>query len=212
MLEIKNYAKYYNGVLALQIPQLFLPKGIYWLKGKNGSGKTTLFKSIAGLLPFEGSIKINEVIDGKVSPLAYRMLINFGEAEPVFPDFLTAKDLMQFVASAKKASTLQTENLIATFGIGDFYHNSCGTFSSGMLKKLSLALAFLGKPALIILDEPLITLDEEAVQNVYRLINEYYACGISFMLSSHQNFGFSSLPIQATYSVEQQSLKLVNEI
>jgi ABC-2 type transport system ATP-binding protein len=212
MLTIENFTKHYNGVLALQIPSLSLTKGIYWVQGKNGSGKTTLFKSVAGLLPFEGSIKVNATTDQKSHPQAYRMLINFGEAEPVFPDFLTAKDLIQFVALAKKASSTQTEHLMNVFGIGDFYHKPCGTYSSGMLKKLSLTLAFLGNPALIILDEPLITLDHHTVEKVYTLINEYYAGGISFLLSSHQNFGFSSLPIHATFVVEQQTIKLLNEI
>ena len=212
MLTIENFSKHYNGVLALHIPYLSLTKGIFWIKGTNGSGKTTLFKSIAGLLPYEGNIQIQEGINGKTHPQAYRMLINFGEAEPLFPDFLTAKDLINFVAVTKKGSATQKENLIASLGIEDFYHKPCGTYSSGMLKKLSLALAFLGNPALIILDEPLITLDDQTVEKVYTLINEYYANGISFLLSSHQNFGFTSLPIQATYVVAQQTISTFNEI
>lgn len=212
MLTIENYTKHYNGVLALQIPDLFLTQGIFWIKGKNGSGKTTLFKSIAGLLPFEGNIQLLEGIDGKTQPQVYRMLINFGEAEPVFPDFLTAKDLISFVAVTKKAAATQQERLITTLGIEDFYHKPCGTCSSGMLKKLSLALAFLGNPALIILDEPLITLDDQTVEKVYLLINEYYASGTSFLLSSHQHFGFTSLPIKATYLVAQQTISLADEI
>lgn len=212
MLTIENYTKQYNGILALQIPFLVLPKGIFWIKGRNGSGKTTLFKSIAGLLPYQGIIQLQDRINEKSHPQAYRMLINFGEAEPVFPDFLTAKDLINFVALAKKASSSQKEKLIATLGITDFYDKPCGTYSSGMLKKLSLVLAFLGNPALIILDEPLITLDDQTVEKVYSLINEYYASGISFLLSSHQNFGFTSLPIQATYVVSHQTISLANEL
>jgi ABC-2 type transport system ATP-binding protein len=212
MLTIENFIKEYNGVLALQIPSLQLGKGIYWIKGKNGSGKTTLFRCIAGLLPYKGNIVMNETINGRTQPQLYRMLINFGEAEPLFPDFLTAKDLITFVGAAKKSTDTQTENLIATFGIGDFYHKPCGTYSSGMLKKLSLALAFLGTPALIILDEPLITLDDQTVDKVYTLINEYHTAGVSFLLSSHQNFGFSSLPIEAAYLVAQQSIQLLHEI
>jgi ABC-2 type transport system ATP-binding protein len=212
MLSIENFTKHYNGVLALQIDVLDLARGIYWIKGKNGSGKTTLFKSIAGLLPFEGSIKLNGELDQKTQPLAYRMLVNFGEAEPLFPDFLTAKDLIHFVSVAKKASATQKEQLIHTFGIHEFYDKPSGTYSSGMLKKLSLALAFLGSPSLIILDEPLITLDDHTVKQVYNLIKEYSSAGTSFLLSSHQHIGFTALPIQATYVVAQQTIKLLNEI
>ncbi len=208
MLQILNYKKYYNDDLALSIPSLEIPTGIHWIKGKNGSGKTTFFKTLAGLIPFEGSICIKGNVDLKKNALQYRLLVNFAEAEPLYPDFLTAKDLIHFVAHAKKAPAQQKEKLISTLAIDGFLNHPCGTYSSGMLKKLSLVLAFLGKPSLIILDEPLTTIDDQTVEKVYELINFYRKqLHTTFLLSSHQSFDCSALPFDSSFLVEQQTIK-----
>jgi ABC-2 type transport system ATP-binding protein len=76
-----------------------------------------------------------------------------------------------------------------------------GAYSSGMLKKLSLILAFAGNPKWILLDEPLITLDAEAVQVILQLIEQTYKSGVSFLLTSHQDVAFPNhnLPLQTLY-------------
>src|SRR5204863_4122304 len=96
MLTIRNFSKSYNGTLVLTIKELKFDSGVYWIKGENGSGKSTFFKSIAGLLPHEGEI-CYENLSLKNNPVEYRKLINYSEAEPVYPGFLTAKDLVRFI-------------------------------------------------------------------------------------------------------------------
>ena len=93
MLELKNIKKSYNSKLVLQKDALQLDKGIYWVKGANGSGKTTLLKIIAGLLPFEGDILVDQTSQ-KNNPVDYRQKISWAEAEPLYPSFLTGNDLM----------------------------------------------------------------------------------------------------------------------
>ncbi|WP_220463950.1 ATP-binding cassette domain-containing protein [Adhaeribacter radiodurans] len=94
--------------------------------------------------------------------------------------------------------------------LGSFLSQPIGSYSSGMLKKLSVLLAFLGKPTLIILDEPLITLDAAAITTVNQLILEYYQNQeISFLLSSHQNFITHDLPVTATLLLENKKLSLL---
>jgi len=64
-----------------------------------------------------------------------------------------------------------------------------GTYSSGMVKKLSLALAFIGEPALLLLDEPLVTVDQASVDFIYTLIEEYFQTKkATFLITSHQSF------------------------
>lgn len=101
MLEISRLKKQYGATVILSVPLLSFDNGVYWIKGGNGSGKTTLLKMIAGLLPFEGSIRLNE-FDLKKNPVEYRSYVNYAEAEPLFPSFITGEDLIRLFQKAKK--------------------------------------------------------------------------------------------------------------
>lgn len=208
MLTINDFKKSYNTHLIVQIDKLEIGPGIHWFRGVNGSGKSTFFKSVAGLLPFEGQIVLENRYDIRKNAVEYRQRVNYAEAEPLYPDYLTGKDLIKFIADAKKSPDGQTEKLIEALQIGDFVANQVGTYSSGMLKKLSLLLAFLGNPSIIMLDEPLITIDVQAVANMYALINEYQQMGVTFLLSSHQDFRFDELNITQTYLVKDKTINL----
>ena len=89
-----------------------------------------------------------------------------------------------------------------------YVHEPVGTYSSGMLKKLSLVLAFLGQPTCIVLDEPLTTLDAEAIPVLCSWItNQQAQQGTSFLLSSHQAFAAESLPIMQKLRIEHATLR-----
>jgi ABC-2 type transport system ATP-binding protein len=212
MLAITHFKKSYNSHLVIQVDELIIHEGIHWFRGINGSGKSTFFKSVAGLLPFEGTVVLENQYDIRKNPVEYRLRVNYAEAEPIYPDYLTGKDLIDFIADAKKSSKVQVEKLISALQINDFVGNQVGTYSSGMLKKLSLVLAFLGNPKIIMLDEPLVTIDTQAVTNMYALIKEYRSEGVTFLLSSHQDFKFEELQIDKTYLVQNQTVtELSNE-
>jgi ABC-2 type transport system ATP-binding protein len=190
MLHINNYKKFYDSNLVLNIPSLELQHNIYWLKGENGSGKTTLIKSIAGLVPFDGTIAVGDA-DIRQQRMQYRSFVNYAEAEPLFPGFLTGEDLVSFYAEVKNAPDSQVQSLIKAFGVGHYVGSKTSTYSSGMGKKLSLVLGFIGNPKLILLDEPLITLDEASLATLKRLIEEYYNKGVTFVITSHQEIEFA---------------------
>lgn len=189
VLHFKNYAKSYNNNLIIQVPDLELPHNIYWLKGENGTGKTTLIKSIAGLIPFNGTIEVGGT-DINKQRIEYRQAVNYAEAEPVYPVFLTGNDLINFYQSTKKASDEQVAMLIDSLGIRSYADNKIGTYSSGMTKKLSLVLGLMGRPKLVLLDEPLITLDQQSVANLQHIIAAYFHDGVSFLITSHQEISF----------------------
>ncbi|MEZ0486998.1 ABC transporter ATP-binding protein [Fibrella aquatica] len=205
MLHLHNFQKSYGERPILTIPDWQLPTGIHWLKGPNGAGKTTLFRSIAGMLPHEGSVMLNE-LDSRRDVMAYRLKVNYAEAEPTFPPFLTAYELISWVADAKQAPAGQAEGLIEEFGVGTYQHTPVGTYSSGMLKKTSLIMAFLGQPTLILLDEPLVTLDVAATQTVANLIDRARLAGVNFLLSSHQAMETAQLPIDSVWQVANQTV------
>jgi ABC-2 type transport system ATP-binding protein len=211
MLQFQNFTKSYGNYPALKIENLQLQAGIYWIKGVNGSGKSTLLKSIAGILAFDGDILIDNTISIKKQPVAYRKLVNFAEAEPVFPDFLTGSEMIALFADAKDAPTGQEEHYIKSMGMQSFVERPVGTYSSGMMKKLSLLLAFLGKPKLILLDEPLITIDMASLAVLNTWIRERREQeGSSFLLSSHQILEDGSLPVSGELLVEDQTLKFIS--
>lgn len=163
MLQFSEVQKLYNGKQILNIPSLKLEKGVYWVQGSNGSGKTTLLRMIAGLLPFKGDILFNDV-SFRRNPVEYRRHISWSDAEPMYPPFITGKELIAFYQHVRNAQAEQIDKLIEIFMIDNFIPVPVEKYSSGMVKRLSLLLAFIGNPSLILLDEPLTTLDAETEQ------------------------------------------------
>jgi ABC-2 type transport system ATP-binding protein len=184
MLEVQHFKKAYNTGFELAIESLQLPKGIHLIKGENGSGKSTLLKDIAGIHPFEGKILLSGISLTK-EPVRYRRLVNYSDAEPVFPDFLNLDELIAFAAESKKAGKSQVDHLKTVLGIGAFSKNPLSSYSTGMLKKAGLILAFLGNPSLIILDEPFTTIDIATQEHLRKLILSSVTDGISFLITSH---------------------------
>lgn len=207
MLRFINFEKTYHHIPVLKIDDLSIKHGVYWLKGANGTGKSTLLKSIAGILHFEGDIFLNGKISLKKDSLTYRRLINFGEAEPVFPEFLSGRDMIKMFVGAKGSGKGHRDDYIEDMQMQSYIDQPLGTYSSGMLKKLSLVLAFTGNPEWILLDEPLITIDVASLDVLYGwILKKHEQDGTSFILASHQSFDGSSLPITAEFLIDQQSL------
>ena len=207
-LELTNYKKFFSERLILEIPELSLGHGIYWIKGDNGSGKSTLFKSIGGLISFHGTIRFNE-LSCKRDYQHYRQIVSYSEAEPTYPDFLSLRDLIAFYSKTLRAQKEHVAELIQQFNPLSFLNNPVSTYSSGMLKKTGLLLAFIGNPQLIILDEPFITIDKKTTQVLEKLILDRYQAGATFLISSHMPEGALQLPITKTYWVKDSKLERV---
>ena len=207
MLSITDFKKKYAGNQhpVLSIPELNLDAGIYWFKGENGSGKTSLFKSIAGLIPFEGTIVVDgfNIIQHRMT---YTKLVNYAEAEPVYPAFLTGIDLIEFYKHTKGGSFPAA--LFESLGVEKFMHQKTATYSSGMLKKLSLVLGFMGNPQLILLDEPLIALDVAAVEALQLMILQFSRQAVSFLITSHQPLSSEVMEVATTFLLKGKTLLL----
>lgn len=204
MLAITNLSKKYGAHTVLQIPDLTIPDGTFRVDGGNGSGKTTLLKIIAGMCPFEGSVVVNN-IDLKKSPVAYRKQVAYAEAEPQFPPMVTGRELVEFFEQTRQAPASETAQLINRFDIASFLNRPVGGYSSGMMKKLSLLLAFLGPQKLILLDEPLITLDVNFIPILLGAIQNRQSAGTSFLITSHQAFEQNMLAFNGRISVHHQT-------
>jgi ABC-2 type transport system ATP-binding protein len=205
VVEIDDLKQQYGSAQVLNIPSWQVGYGIFWIQGENGAGKSTLFRTLAGMLPYTGNIILQQKYNLKNQPVDYKLRLNLGEAEPLYPSFLTPADLISFVAETKKSPVGQQEMLINSLGI-NYLKNSFGSCSSGMVKKVSLAIAFLGNPSVIILDEPLITIDKEARQALFGLIESYHANGVTFLISSHQLFEDEGLAVTARFALKNKDL------
>jgi ABC-2 type transport system ATP-binding protein len=173
MLQFDTVQKNYGSFLALDIPFLTIPRGVHWLQGENGSGKTSFLKMVGGLHPFTGDISLDDN-NIKKNRVSFLQKVNYAEAEPLYPSFLTGRDLVKLYCETKNANEQQALGLLDQLHIANVYNKPLGTYSSGMLKKLSLVLAFTGNPTWILLDEPLITLDINSVETICSLINTSY--------------------------------------
>ena len=204
MLQLHHFSKTYQGRAVLRIESFAFAPGAYWIQGANGAGKSTLLRSIAGVTSFEGDILVAGQLSVKRQAVAYRRVVNFAEAEPLFPEFLTGRELIDLFRVAKNGPLHQEDFYLESLQMTAYVHEPVGTYSSGMLKKLSLVLAFLGRPTCILLDEPLATLEADAIPVLCSWIARQQAQqGTSFLLSSHQPFAGEALPALQRVLVEQ---------
>lgn len=210
MLQFNTVQKHYGSFLAIDLPSLTVPDGVYWLQGENGSGKTSFLKMIGGLHPFTGDIFLDDR-SIKKNRVSFLQSVNYAEAEPQYPSFLTAKDLVKLYCETKRTNEQDALGLLKQLHIENVYNKPLGTYSSGMLKKLSLVLAFTGNPKWILLDEPLITLDTNSVETICTLINtSYVQKGISFIITSHQPFQDNTLHLTGKMIAASQTISLIN--
>nr|WP_295877216.1 ATP-binding cassette domain-containing protein [uncultured Chitinophaga sp.] len=208
VIALHAVKKNYQDVPVLDIPRLELPAGIYWLQGENGAGKTTCMKVMAGLIPFKGEIRLRGDVSSKDHPVAFRRLINYAEAEPFYPAFLTGRDLLELYLGTKGGDRRLIGEIAERMGVHIFVNNPVSTYSSGMLKKLSLLLAFTGNPAVILLDEPLITIDTRTLAIMYDLVRTWHANGTTFVITSHQPLDPNEVTLTGTLRITEKNITL----
>lgn len=205
MLSLSGFEKKYPSGFEVVIPQLDLPEGIHLILGGNGSGKSTLLKALAGIHPANGEVLLNGTSLSS-QPIDYRRKIGFSAAEPTFPEYLNLTDLITVVANAKQSTHAEIAELTTILEVGEFMTYPIGGYSSGMLKKSALMLAFLGKPELIILDEPFTTIDAQTQGQLVRLICQRAKEGTGFLITSHQSGPIELLPVTSVLHMRSGKL------
>jgi ABC-type multidrug transport system ATPase subunit len=162
------------------------------LAGANGSGKTTLIRILLGqLVGFKGEYRINGQIISDVSgSVPFRFSIGYAPDSPVLDDALTGYEILSLVADIRKINKPSFDADIALFTsqlhIEDWMQTKrCAEYSTGMRRKISLAVAFLGTPSFVILDEPTNGLDPVSVFGLKKVIAEKKARGCGCLIASH---------------------------
>lgn len=159
------------------------PGEILGLFGHNGAGKTTSIKLILGLMhPQQGKVS---VLGGTAGDPEVTQHIGYLPENVMFYPQLTGREILSHFARLKGASLKQVPVLLEQVGLGDAMDARTKTYSKGMRQRLGLAQALLGKPKLLMLDEPTVGLDPVATADLYRLLRELRDEGTGIVLCSH---------------------------
>jgi ABC-2 type transport system ATP-binding protein len=204
MLTVANFRKAYDAHLVLEVEKLTIPKGLTWFRGINGSGKSTFFKSIAGIVPFEGNVLHDSGLDFKSNPLAFRKMIAYSPAEPHYPTYISGEELLDFYTQTNESNRLV--ELIETFKVGSYYKDKIQSYSSGMIKKISLIASFMGDSEILALDEPFTTIDVQTQEILSELIRRQIESGKSVMIASHHEMPSLEHSVKEAFMVANQTI------
>ena len=165
---------------------------ILGLVGPNGAGKTTLLRILAGIIPIdEGKIKLNGVdLSASGESIDGQLRLNVGhmpEQVRWFGNITVLEALNQFAEMRK--DSISSEKLLSLVGLAGKSDASLDELSQGMRQRLSLAVALMGSPKMLLLDEPFNGLDPVAAKSVEKMIQELANKGVSIIISSHQVSG-----------------------
>ncbi len=174
LLSVTNLSKKYDSNFAVKnVSFEFQPGKCIALIGPNGAGKTTILRILAGLLrPTSGNVKMSE-INGNSD---IRSFIGYLPQYPVFYTWMTGSEFLiysgQLAHLSKKEAMARANELLERVGIADAGNKPIAKYSGGMKQRLGIAQAIIHNPKLLILDEPVSSLDPIGRREVLTLMEE----------------------------------------
>lgn len=189
MIEIDNVAYSFKKKQVLKEISFEIPKkSIFGLLGQNGAGKSTLIRIILGILvPDSGTIRIDGGSFNEFNRIEkLRKMGSLIEHASLY-DFLTPLENLELARRIYGTARGYSEELLSFVGLNQTANQKVGTLSLGMRQRLGIALAMIGNPELVILDEPTNGLDPDGLIDIRNLIlNLNQERGTTFLISSHQ--------------------------
>ncbi len=189
MIEVRHLTRRYGKNTAVSnVSFAIKPNEVVGLLGHNGAGKTTIMKMLSGYLePNAGSIHIAGLDMATESRQIQQLLGYLPENLPIYPEMLLA-DYLEYAATLKrippKERMMAVRDVVLAADLEDRILEPIDTLSRGMRQRLGVAQALLGKPRLIIFDEPTNGLDPEQTDHMRRLIKQL-ARRATIILSTH---------------------------
>ncbi|HVP25130.1 MAG TPA: ABC transporter ATP-binding protein [Methanomicrobiales archaeon] len=188
IIEVRGLTKTYGDVTAVNNVSFSIGKGeLFGLLGPNGSGKTTMIKCLTGQLkPTAGAIQVMGV-DAVKEPVRVRELVGITPEQETPPSFLTAEEYLHFVGHIRKIPDIeeQCRSWFDLLDFGDKRDVLCKDLSRGTRQKLMVAQAFLHRPELVLIDEPLINLDPLMQRKIKDYLVGYVKGGGTVFISTH---------------------------
>jgi ABC-2 type transport system ATP-binding protein len=191
-IAARGLTKRYGPVVALDGLDLDVPAGIvFGLLGPNGAGKTTTIRMLTGLSrPTSGRVSVTGLeVGGRADAQAeLHRRIGVLDQEPRYYGWMTGRELLRFVGDllglAGTELKSRTDETLDRVGLADAADRRIATYSSGMRQRLGIGQAILGRPRLLILDEPVSSLDPEGRRDLLALIGDLREAS-TVVLSSH---------------------------
>ncbi len=186
VIEIENLTKKFGDVTALEDVSLCIESGkIYGIIGRNGSGKTVLFKLIAGYLkPTAGRVMVNGKEIGKDADFAENIGIII--ENPGFLKGYTGFQNLAYLAGIRNViGKEEIRESMERVGLDPDSGKKVGKYSLGMKQRLGIAQAIMEDPEILILDEPMNSLDNQGVEDVREILMGLRGEGKTILLASH---------------------------
>jgi ABC-2 type transport system ATP-binding protein len=190
MIELSKLSKLYGDFVAVDGIDLVVPKGeLFGFLGPNGAGKTTTLRMIAGILkPTGGTVRISGV-DMSAEPIVAKSKLGFIPDRPFIYEKLTGAEFLRFVAGLYDQEGEEIEHrareLLALFDLEEWRDELVESYSHGMRQKLIISSAFVHRPEVIVVDEPMVGLDPKAARILKDLFREYTRRGNTIIFSTH---------------------------
>jgi len=183
LAALEGVSRRYGDTTAVDDVTLDIEGGeILGLLGPNGAGKTTLISLLQGLRrPSSGRVRL---FDGSPSDAANRRSLGSTPQETALPPTLRVGEVIDFVG-AHFPNRVATERLADEFGLTELLRKQTGALSGGQKRRLSVALAFVGDPRLVLLDEPTTGLDVDARHTLWQALRRQHERGATVVVTSH---------------------------
>ncbi len=189
-IESLGLTKYYGNLLAVNnISFKVIKNEIFGFLGPNGAGKTTTIRMLTGLTkPTNGTAKIFGYDILKETLIAQRFFGVVPETSNVY-DYLSAWDNLMFMGELYHISKSKREEygkeLLKIFGLYERRHDKVKTFSKGLKRRLTIAMALIHKPKLLFLDEPTSGLDVRSTIIIREIVRKLNKEGVTVFLTTH---------------------------
>jgi ABC-2 type transport system ATP-binding protein len=178
--------------------QSMAPGTLTLLVGPNGAGKTTLLRLLSvQAYPTSGTVHYGSL---NVHDEPYRYLQDVGlvHAGPHLPEHLTAVELLEWILRSRgqwtdDAGPARISELFDHLQLDERRSNLIGTYSSGMVQKAQVAAAFVAEPEVVLMDEPLRSLDTATTEATVDLLRSFVEAGGLAVVASHQTTALSAL-------------------
>jgi ABC-2 type transport system ATP-binding protein len=167
------------GTLTFQVPR----GSVVGLLGPSGCGKTTLMRAVVGVQIIAGGTVT--VLGHPAGSRALRRRVGYATQNPAVYADLSVRENLRYFASVLGAPSGDADRVIDEVGLKDARDQAASSLSGGQLHRASLAVALLGEPELLVLDEPTVGLDPVLRGELWELFHELADRGATLLISSH---------------------------